>query len=176
MLWKCPDSDNVKITFSFFPSAPHTRYTLQINYLARLLLISPSGVFTQFASSGGKAMITILKRSLSSMTYRSLCMSEDIAERGMEDVPNYYYRDDGLMLWDIIQRFVKGVLGHYYKSDAEVSQDSELQQWIQDIFEHGFLSQANMNPSKALIRGRVGQVCHHGDFHWTALGCELWTV
>ncbi|KAF3852552.1 hypothetical protein F7725_005907 [Dissostichus mawsoni] len=122
---------------------PHTRYTLQINYLARLLLISPSGVFTQFASSGGEAMITILKRSLSSMTYRSLCMPEDIAERGMEDVPNYYYRNDGLMLWDIIQRFVKGVLGHYYKSDAEVSQDSELQQWIQDIFEHGFLSQAN---------------------------------
>ncbi|KAI9525624.1 hypothetical protein NQZ68_006173 [Dissostichus eleginoides] len=122
---------------------PHTRYTLQINFLARLLLISPSGVFTQFASSGGEAMITILKRSLSSMTYRSLCMPEDIAERGMEDVPNYYYRNDGLMVWDIIQRFVKGVLGHYYKSDAEVSQDSELQHWIQDIFEHGFLSQAN---------------------------------
>ncbi|KAJ4944072.1 hypothetical protein JOQ06_012619, partial [Pogonophryne albipinna] len=123
---------------------PHTRYTLQINFLARLLLISPSGVFTQFASSGGEAMITILKRSLSSMTYRSLCMPEDIAERGMEDVPNYYYRNDGLMVWDIINRFVKGVLGHYNKSDAEVSQDSELQQWIQDIFEHGFLSQANI--------------------------------
>lgn len=33
-----------------------------------------------------------------------------------------------------------GVLGFYYKSDAEVGQDSELQTWIQDIFEHGFLS------------------------------------
>ncbi|KAI4833476.1 hypothetical protein KUCAC02_016374 [Chaenocephalus aceratus] len=122
---------------------PHTRYTMQINFLARLALISPSGFFTKFAASGGEAMGTILKRSLSSMTYSSLCMPEDIAERGMEDVPNYYYRDDGLKLWDIIQRFVEGVLSFYYKSDEEVQKDSELQKWISDIFEHGFLSQEN---------------------------------
>ncbi|KAF1381126.1 hypothetical protein PFLUV_G00171290 [Perca fluviatilis] len=121
---------------------PHTRYTLQINYLARSLLISKTGVFTQFAASGGGGMITILKRSLSSMTYSSLCIPEDIAERGLEAVPNFYYRDDGLKLWDIIQRFVQGVLSFYYKNDAEVQKDSELQKWISDIFEHGFLSQA----------------------------------
>ncbi|XP_051241516.1 polyunsaturated fatty acid lipoxygenase ALOX15B-like isoform X2 [Dicentrarchus labrax] len=122
---------------------PHTRYTLQINYLARLLLISKDGVFTQFAASGGEGMITILKRSLSSMTYSSLCMPDDIAERGLEGVPNFYYRDDGLKLWDIIHRFVQGVLSYYYKTDAEVQQDSELQKWIRDIFEQGFLSNAD---------------------------------
>ena len=42
----------------------------------------------------------------------------------------------------ISQRFVEGVLGFYYKSDSEVENDSELQIWISDIFEHGFLSQA----------------------------------
>ncbi|KAM9362638.1 arachidonate 12-lipoxygenase, 12R-type-like [Symphorus nematophorus] len=120
---------------------PHTRYTLQINHLARLVLISEKGVFTEFAASGGEGMVTILKRSLSSMTYSSLCIPDDIAERGLEAVPNFYYRDDGLNLWEIVHRFVGGVLGHYYKTDAEVCQDSELQRWIQDIFEHGFLSQ-----------------------------------
>ena len=40
----------------------------------------------------------------------------------------------------ISQRFVQGVLGYYYKNDAEVKQDSELQKWISDIFVHGFLS------------------------------------
>ncbi|XP_067440928.1 hydroperoxide isomerase ALOXE3-like [Thunnus thynnus] len=121
---------------------PHTRYTLQINFLARLLLISENGVFTKFASSGGEGMITILKKSLSSVTYSSLCIPDDIAERGMEAVPNFYYRDDGLKLWDIIHRFVQGILSYYYKKDCEVQQDSELQTWIRDIFEHGFLSQA----------------------------------
>ncbi|XP_041822016.1 arachidonate 12-lipoxygenase, 12R-type-like [Chelmon rostratus] len=121
---------------------PHTRYTLQINYLARLLLISETGVFTEFAASGGEGMMTILKRSLSSITYSSLCIPDDIAERGLEAVPDFYYRDDGLRLWDIIHRFVQEMLCYYYKSDAEVQQDSELQNWIGDIFKHGFLSQA----------------------------------
>uniref|UniRef100_A0A8C9ZZQ7 Lipoxygenase domain-containing protein n=1 Tax=Sander lucioperca TaxID=283035 RepID=A0A8C9ZZQ7_SANLU len=126
---------------------PYTRYTLQINYLARSLLISETGVFTQFAASGGEGMMTILKRSLSSMRYSSLCLPDDIAERGVEAVPNFYYRDDGLKLWDIIQRFVQGVLSFYYKNDAEVQKDSELQKWISDIFEHGFLSQARIPQS-----------------------------
>ncbi|XP_033986165.1 hydroperoxide isomerase ALOXE3-like isoform X2 [Trematomus bernacchii] len=120
---------------------PRTRYTMQINLMARNLLISPSGFFNTYAASGGEALSTILERSMSSITYKSLCMPEDIAERGMDDVPNYYYRDDGLKLWDIINRFVQGLLTFYYKSDDEVKQDSELQKWTSDIFEHGFLSQ-----------------------------------
>ncbi|CAB1460032.1 unnamed protein product [Pleuronectes platessa] len=120
---------------------PHTRYTLQINILARLALISENGVFTEFAASGGEAMFTIMKRSLSSMTYKSLCIPDDVEERGVRDIPNYYYKDDGLQLWDIIFKFVEGVLSYYYKSDDLVVKDSELQDWIRDIFEHGFLSQ-----------------------------------
>uniref|UniRef100_A0A3P9CZR0 Hydroperoxide isomerase ALOXE3 n=1 Tax=Maylandia zebra TaxID=106582 RepID=A0A3P9CZR0_9CICH len=118
---------------------PHTRYTLQINVLARQLLISKTG----YAASGGKGVITILQKSLSSLTYSSLCIPDDIAERGLKDVPNFYYRDDGLKLWEIIFRFVKEILTSYYKTDAEVQKDSELQKWIQDIYEHGFLSQAS---------------------------------
>ncbi|XP_029020120.1 hydroperoxide isomerase ALOXE3-like [Betta splendens] len=121
---------------------PHTRYTLQINFLGRLSLISETGVFTKFSASGGEGMTTILKRSLSSMTYSSLCLPEDIAERGLEAVPNFYYKDDGLRLWKIIHRFVEGIIGHYYKSDTDVEKDSELQKWIGEIFEHGFLSQS----------------------------------
>ncbi|KAI9525623.1 hypothetical protein NQZ68_006172 [Dissostichus eleginoides] len=129
---------------------PHTRYTLQINLLARNLLISEDGFFNKYVASGGEALSTILQRSTSSMTYKSLCVPEDIAERGMEDLPNYYYRNDGLMLWAIIQRFVEGVLSFYYKSDDEVQQDSELQKWISDIFEHGFLSLESTGIPKGL--------------------------
>ncbi|XP_078022368.1 polyunsaturated fatty acid lipoxygenase ALOX15B-like isoform X2 [Epinephelus lanceolatus] len=121
--------------------AAHTRYTLHINFLARDRLISKTGVFTKFASSGGEGLVTLLKRSLSSVTYSSLCIPDDIAERGLREVPNFYYRDDGLKLWDIIHRYVQGVLGFYYKNNDAVKEDDDLQKWIGDIFEHGFLSQ-----------------------------------
>ncbi|XP_077427657.1 arachidonate 12-lipoxygenase, 12R-type-like isoform X2 [Vanacampus margaritifer] len=120
---------------------PHTQYTLQINELARKQLIGPTGVFTQFTASGGEALTMILERLMSSITYRSLCIPDDIADRDMQDVPNFYYRDDGLQLWSIMFKFVQGVIQYYYKSDDEVHDDSELQIWIGDIFEHGFLSE-----------------------------------
>uniref|UniRef100_A0A668TU40 Lipoxygenase domain-containing protein n=1 Tax=Oreochromis aureus TaxID=47969 RepID=A0A668TU40_OREAU len=120
---------------------PHTRYTLNINFLARMLLISKGGTFAKFTSSGGEGALTILRRSLSTLTYSSLCIPDDIAERGLKDVPNFYYRDDGLQLWEIISRFVKSTLAFYYKTDAEVQEDTELQNWIKEIFQYGFLSQ-----------------------------------
>ncbi|KAK9539505.1 hypothetical protein VZT92_004607 [Zoarces viviparus] len=43
----------------------------------------------------------------------------------------------------ICQRFVHGVLSSYYKKDSDVQKDSELQKWMSDIFERGFLSQAS---------------------------------
>uniref|UniRef100_A0A3B3HYC2 Lipoxygenase domain-containing protein n=1 Tax=Oryzias latipes TaxID=8090 RepID=A0A3B3HYC2_ORYLA len=114
----------------------HTRYTLQINFLARNLLISKIGILT-LVTSGGKGILTLLDRSVSSMTYRSLCIPDDIADRGLEDVPNFYYRDDGLKLWNIM--FVHDILSFYYKYDWMVQNDAELQNWIQEIFENGFL-------------------------------------
>uniref|UniRef100_A0A3P9H7B1 Lipoxygenase domain-containing protein n=1 Tax=Oryzias latipes TaxID=8090 RepID=A0A3P9H7B1_ORYLA len=85
------------------------------------------------------SFVTFLSRSLSNLTYKSLCIPDDIKERGLEDVKNFHYRDDGLKLWDII--FVKDTLSYYYKEDSEVKKDKELQKWIQEIFEHGFLSE-----------------------------------
>ncbi|MEQ2274034.1 hypothetical protein XENORESO_012798, partial [Xenotaenia resolanae] len=39
--------------------------------------------------------------------------------------------------------FVKGILKYYYKTDCDVENDPELQKWIGDIFEHGFLSKSS---------------------------------
>uniref|UniRef100_A0A8C4ZNC8 Arachidonate 15-lipoxygenase B-like n=1 Tax=Gadus morhua TaxID=8049 RepID=A0A8C4ZNC8_GADMO len=119
---------------------PNTRYTLQINFLARELLISDGGFFNKFTASGGEPMQKILQKANSSITYTSLCVRDDIKERGLESVPHYYYRDDAFQIWDIINRFVQGVLGYYYKDDSDVQRDTELQTWVLEIFEHGFLS------------------------------------
>ncbi|KAJ8000756.1 hypothetical protein DPEC_G00183640 [Dallia pectoralis] len=95
------------------------------------------------ASIGGPGMMEFLKKAMSELTYSSLCIPEDITARGLEDVPNFYYRDDGLKLWHIIHKFVESVIDHYYTSDSHVQEDSELQNWISEIFVKGFLSNVN---------------------------------
>ncbi|KAL0979676.1 hypothetical protein UPYG_G00188110 [Umbra pygmaea] len=122
---------------------PHFRYTLEIDTLARSLLISNNGVFSQFTAVGGPGLMTYMKKAVASVTYSSLCLPEDIAARGLEFIPNYYYRDDGLKLWGIINRYVKEMVEYYYHNDEDVAKDTELQCWINEIFDHGFLSNKN---------------------------------
>uniref|UniRef100_A0A4W5QTH0 Lipoxygenase domain-containing protein n=1 Tax=Hucho hucho TaxID=62062 RepID=A0A4W5QTH0_9TELE len=121
----------------------HFRYTLQINTLARQTLISENGVITKNASVGGPGMMEFLKKAVASLTYSSLCIPEDIIARGLESIPNFFYKEDGLKLWDIVHRFVQKVIGHYYTCDSDVQKDSELQNWIKDIFFNGFLAETS---------------------------------
>uniref|UniRef100_A0A8B9LJ21 Arachidonate 15-lipoxygenase type B n=1 Tax=Astyanax mexicanus TaxID=7994 RepID=A0A8B9LJ21_ASTMX len=104
------------------------------------LLISPGGIFDKFTSIGQKdAVKTYLPNVFSTLTYSSLCLPENIKERGLEDIPNYFYRDEAQKLWDIIKKYVDGVVKCYYLSAEDVEKDSELQNWISEIFNFGFL-------------------------------------
>ncbi|XP_026886847.2 hydroperoxide isomerase ALOXE3-like [Electrophorus electricus] len=117
---------------------PHTRFTLQINIMARKTLISSYGYFPKFTAIGNDSMMEFLQRAVLSLTYSSLCLPDDIKERGLEKIPNFYYRDDGLELWKIIFKFVNGILSYYY-TDSDVQTDIELQAWLTSIFQSGFL-------------------------------------
>ncbi|XP_056088520.1 hydroperoxide isomerase ALOXE3-like isoform X3 [Rhinichthys klamathensis goyatoka] len=118
---------------------PHIRYTLQINIMARNQLISKDGAITMYAGVGGESLEKLLKRATASLTYSALCLPDNISERGLETVPHYYYRDDGIKLWNIINKFAAAFLSHYYQCDAHVQKDTELQRWISEIFTKGFL-------------------------------------
>uniref|UniRef100_A0A8C2ZF71 Uncharacterized protein n=1 Tax=Cyclopterus lumpus TaxID=8103 RepID=A0A8C2ZF71_CYCLU len=118
---------------------PHFQYTLFINTDGRPTLFGPDGALSIVCSLGYDGLTELMRRALSETTYSSLCLPEDITARGLESIPNFYYRDDGLKLWDIINSFVKAVVEYYYPSDSEVRKDNELQEWISEIFTHGFL-------------------------------------
>ncbi|XP_030644124.1 hydroperoxide isomerase ALOXE3-like [Chanos chanos] len=118
---------------------PHTRYTLHINIMARQMLVSDDGFFAESTALGKVGLLTLLRRASSTLTYSSLCLPDDIKARGVEGIPNYYYRDDGLKLWNIINKYVDGVVRYYYKSNNDVVKDTELQNWIGEIHKYGFL-------------------------------------
>ncbi|XP_015232237.1 PREDICTED: hydroperoxide isomerase ALOXE3-like [Cyprinodon variegatus] len=118
--------------------SPHLRYTLHINIVGRKTLLGPGGPLSK-TSLGVEGLNELLGRFLSGMTYSSLCLPENIAARGLESIPNFYYRDDAMKLWNHINSFVRSVVEFYYTSDSIVCKDTELQEWINEIFTHGFL-------------------------------------
>ncbi|XP_069502684.1 polyunsaturated fatty acid lipoxygenase ALOX12-like isoform X2 [Ambystoma mexicanum] len=123
---------------------PHMKYTLEINTRARGQLVSKNGIFDQVVSTGGVGSLQLAQREYAQITYESLCLPEDIRNRGMEGVKGYFYMQDGLRLWGVIQRFVGRIMDLFYHSDLQVTSDPELQAWIKEISEVGFASTRKM--------------------------------
>uniref|UniRef100_A0A8C1YHB3 Uncharacterized protein n=1 Tax=Cyprinus carpio TaxID=7962 RepID=A0A8C1YHB3_CYPCA len=112
---------------------PHVRFTIAINAAARKMLIGEDGVFIKVSSINGAGMGKLIQNAMKTLTYESLCFPEDIKARGMEDVPKYYYRDDGKMVWKAIHCFVSAVIKTYYRSDKAVQKDVEIQEFVKDV-------------------------------------------
>ena len=67
---------------------------------------------------------------------RNATLPADLASRGVANqrsLTRYPMRDDGLPIWYAIHDFVGDYLRIYYKDDAEVLADPELQAWALEI-------------------------------------------
>ncbi|KAM9208767.1 LOW QUALITY PROTEIN: polyunsaturated fatty acid lipoxygenase ALOX15-like [Dugong dugon] len=100
-------------------------------------LVSDLGVFDQVVSTGGGGHVELLKRAGAFLTYSSFCPLDDLADRGLLEVKSCYYAQEALWLWEIISRYVEGIVNLHYKTDVAVKDDLELQTWCQEITEIG---------------------------------------
>uniref|UniRef100_A0A8C0E7R0 Arachidonate 5-lipoxygenase n=1 Tax=Balaenoptera musculus TaxID=9771 RepID=A0A8C0E7R0_BALMU len=87
----------------------HVRFTIAINTKAREQLICEYGLFDKV----GPGM------------------------DNTEDIPYYFYRDDGLLVWEAIRAFTAEVVDIYYGSDQVVEEDQELQDFVRDVYVYG---------------------------------------
>ncbi|XP_066502216.1 hydroperoxide isomerase ALOXE3 [Hoplias malabaricus] len=118
---------------------PHVKTCLQINIQARASLLAANGVFDKAIGCGLKAAPLLLARGMNNLHYTSMCVPDDLEDRGLDKLPNCYYAQDALRVWNALHRFVVSWVDLYYSCDQEVQQDSELQCWIQEIFTEGLL-------------------------------------
>ncbi|KAF0045620.1 hypothetical protein F2P81_002149 [Scophthalmus maximus] len=163
--------------------APHLRYTLEINTRGRSQLISADGIFKRVVSTGGEGLLILAQREYKVLTYRSLQPYNDFADRGVSRLPNYFYREHSLMLWEAIHSFVSGMVSLYYQSDHDVQGDVELQAWIREIAQEGLAELPSFGlPSKVSTREELSTLLavvvftstvqhaatNNGQFDWCA--------
>ncbi|KAL5062717.1 hypothetical protein RYX36_024454 [Vicia faba] len=147
---------------------PHYRDTMNINSLARSILVNAEGIIESTFLLGSYSI------EFSSVVYKDWVFTEqglpqDLLKRGMavEDptsphglrllIEDYPYAADGLEIWAAIKSWVEEYVNFYYKSDATIVQDSELQAFWKELVEvgHGDLKNATwwfkMQTRKELI-------------------------
>jgi len=155
---------------------PHIRYTVLINFLARLALISPGGIFDKTSSIGGEKQ-GFLKLMADEYEQGWTPLSEHLPDKlrarglmpdqGALPTGSYPYRDSALPIWDALESYVRSIVESYYASDADVVADEELQAFARDLATEGFPS-GRFDPS--LLRARASLIDVITTVCWVASG------
>ncbi|MEL4894804.1 lipoxygenase family protein [Crocosphaera sp. Alani8] len=123
---------------------PHFFNTLAINYMARSTFLGRGGFFDSTGALGytssnellsraywGKGLVTDYESEPWQFYKKALPYS--LESREVKDLPNYYYEQDALLMWDATKKYVSDVIKNHYKDDQAVENDDKLQVWKNEL-------------------------------------------
>lgn len=116
--------------------AKHFTALMVINELGVLTLISQTGIIQQIFEGGVEGSIKLIKNAYETWTFDDMDFPRNLRNRGVDDttqLPYYPYRDDGMLIWNLLGDYVTEYLNLYYTSDDDVVCDYELQAWAQQL-------------------------------------------
>lgn len=116
--------------------APHIEGTLYINEQAQLELMAEGGGVDYVLNSTIAGSRDIAAAAVRDWQLSACLLPNNLELRGVADaerLPDYPFRDDGLLIWAAIHEWVESYLRVYYRSDAELLADPELQAFAAEI-------------------------------------------
>ncbi|XP_071803307.1 allene oxide synthase-lipoxygenase protein-like [Asterias amurensis] len=117
--------------------APHYLYLMAIDSLALVSLINPGGSVDENMNIGQVGFISITERVFPTWRLNvEGSLPADLRNRGVEDpdvLPNYYYRDDAILLYEAIMEYVEYVVNKRYHSAELLAGDNEIQEFAETL-------------------------------------------
>ncbi|XP_038045097.1 uncharacterized protein LOC119719671 [Patiria miniata] len=115
--------------------APHFLYLIAINSRAVAKLVCEDGWVDQCMSIGRVGMFAINARTAPEWRFDvEGSLPADLNNRGVDDpeaLPKYYFRDDALLLYEAIRKYVTEVVEGHYDSPDKLADDHELQEFAE---------------------------------------------
>ncbi len=112
---------------------PHFMFMLTNNHLGQQRLVNIGGPVDQLLAGTQGESMELVKDAYKAWDINEFAFPKDIENRGMQNIPHYPYRDDGMLVWDAIRTFVSGYLNHFYPSSTHIAGDTELQAWAKEL-------------------------------------------
>ncbi|MDF5728201.1 MAG: lipoxygenase family protein [Rhizonema sp. PD38] len=115
---------------------PHFEFTMAINALADQVLINPGGYVDIIVGSTIESSLNLTNLGITEFfnNFSNFALPNNLRQRGVDErsvLRDFPYRDDGLLVWDALLDYVSQYVGIYYKSNRDVIEDFELQNWLQ---------------------------------------------
>jgi hypothetical protein len=132
--------------FIFKLLSPHFQGLATINFGGILVLLEPGNIVDQVMSSGRIGGIKMMQREFKDWTLlTSAPLEVGMITRGVDTasfpVSSYPYRDDGLLFYGVIKKFIEGYIDENYLDDTKLAQDPYLKKWWSYLTSSGDLAE-----------------------------------
>ena len=97
--------------------------------------IGYGSILDMLSSASIGPQLYLIAEFTASITAKDMTFPARINERGMDECPSldYPYRDDGMLLWNAILKWVNDFLGVYYEDHHKVLKDVYLCAWLREL-------------------------------------------
>jgi arachidonate 15-lipoxygenase len=114
---------------------PHFRFTIEINDSALHSLIVPGGVVATVIGPTIESTGQLLVNASAAWRWDEHNPEQLFNLRGVDSdaLPDFPFRDDTMLLWNAIKKFVGSYVAAYYPTDQSVADDYEVQGWVNEL-------------------------------------------
>jgi len=120
--------------------APHLEGAMFINEAATLIIMAPLTTGDVILAPPIETLQRECGRDRLACDFYANMLPNDLRARGVDnpdELPDYPYRDDALLIWNAINQWVGEYIAVYYANDGDVTGDYELGAWASELATSG---------------------------------------